>query len=118
MTQEITIKVADLIGSPLCIATEDGDKVFEILKSLLQEGQSVVISFEKVTMVISLFLNVAIGQLYGSFNEEEIRAKVQVEGLSGDDMELLKQVVDNAKRYYANLSSYDAAWRDVGEGDE
>lgn len=118
MDDRITIKVADLIGSPLCISAEDGQKIFEKVESLLKDGKRVNISFDRVTMLVSLFLNVAIGQLYGSFGEQEIRSLVQVEGLSGDDMELLKRVVDNAKRYYANPKGYDAAWHDEEDEDE
>lgn len=118
MDKSIIIKVADLIGSPLCISAEDGQKVFDKVEGFLKDGRNVIISFDRVTMLISLFLNVAIGQLYGSFSEEEIRTKLRVEGLSGDDMELLKRVVDNAKRYYANPQQYDAAWQDEGDEDE
>lgn len=118
MNNRITIRVADLIGSQLCIAAEDGQKVFEKALPLLKDGKPVTILFEHVNMVISLFLNVAIGQLYGSFRENEIRELVKVEGLSGDDMELLKRVVDNAKRYYSNPKGYDAAWQEEGDDDE
>ncbi len=118
MDDRITIKVADLIGSPLCISAEDGQKVFEKVEPLLKKGKSVTIFFDHVTMLVSLFLNVAIGQLYGSFSEEEVRSLVKVEGLSGDDMELLKRVVDNAKKYYANPKGYDAAWQDGENEDE
>jgi len=118
MENRITIKVADLIGSPLCISTEDGQKVFDKVESLLHSGRQVTISFDRVNMLISLFLNVAIGQLYGSFSEETVRSMVQVDGLSGDDMELLKRVVDNAKKYYANQKGYDAAWHDEEDEDE
>ncbi len=118
MDKPITIKVADLIGGPLCISAEDGQKVFDKVEALFKDDKSVIISFDRVNMLISLFLNVAIGQLYGSFSEDEIRAKLQVDGLSGDDMELLKRVVDNAKRYYANPKQYDDAWRNEEDEDE
>lgn len=118
MSERITIKVADLIGSPLCISAEDGQKVYQKVESFLKIGRQVTISFDRVTMLISLFLNVAIGQLYGSFSEDEVRSMVQVDGLSGDDMELLKRVVDNAKKYYANPKGYDAAWHDEENDDE
>lgn len=119
MDDRIKIKVPDLIGSPLCISAEDGQKVFEKVEPLLKKGKPVTISFDCVTMLISLFLNVAIGQLYGSFSEEDVRSLIQVEGLSRDDMELLKRVVDNAKKYYSNPRNYDAAWqKDEGDGDE
>ncbi len=118
MDKPITIKVAHLIGSPLCISAEDGQKVFDKVEALLKGGNTVIISFDRVNMLISLFLNVAIGQLYGSFSEDEIRSKLQVVGLSGDDMELLKRVVDNAKKYYANPKQYDDAWQEEGDEDE
>lgn len=109
------ISVADLIKTPLCVSAEDAQKVFNEVSSFLKKGMSVCISFEQVTMLISLFLNVAIGQLYGEFSESYIRQKIKVEGLSNNDMELLKRVVDNAKRYYANSESYDHAWKQMEE---
>ncbi len=118
MSESIKIKVTDLIGSPLCISAEDGQKVFDKVAKLLSERKSVTVSFENATMLISLFLNVAIGQLYDSFSEEAIRAQLKVEGLSSDDMELLKRVVDNAKRYYSNKESYDNAWLEEDDNEE
>lgn len=118
MSDQIKIKVADLIGSALCISAEDGQKVFGKIEELMKAGKQVTISFENVTMLISLFLNIAIGQLYGSFSEESIRAQLKVEGLSSDDMELLKRVVDNAKKYYSNKKSYDDAWLEEDNNEE
>ena len=118
MKNQIKIKVADLIGNSICISAEDGQKVFEKIESLLKNGKQVIVSFENVTMLISLFLNVAIGQLYSSFSEEAIRAQLKVEGLSLDDMELLKRVVDNAKKYYSNKKSYDDAWLEEENNEE
>jgi len=102
MNDQIKIKVSDLVGGPLCISVEDGQKVFEKVERLFKEGKQVIISFKNVTLVIGLFLNIAIGQLYGVFTEKEIRTKLKVKDLSQDDMVLLKHVVDNAKKYFAN----------------
>ena len=110
MTNRILIKVADIIGSPLCISADDGQKIFDKIEPLLKNGERVTISFDRVNMLISLFLNAAIGQLYGSFSEEEVRNLVEVEGLNEEDLELVKRVVDNAKKYYANPKGYDEAW--------
>jgi len=118
MSDQIKIKVADLIGSQLCISAEDAQKVFGKVEQLVRAGKQVTISFENVTMLISLFLNVAIGQLYGSFREDTVRGHLKVEGLSSDDMELLKRVVDNAKKYYSNKESYDDAWLEEDDNEE
>lgn len=118
MSEQIVLRVSDIIGSPLGISAEDGQKVFDKIEALLKRGQHITISFERVTMLISLFLNASIGQLYGSFTEENIRELVKVDGLAEDDLEMLKRVVDNAKKYYANSKEYDAAWDLEGEEDE
>jgi len=117
MMNTVKFKVVEFIGSPLCISADDGQKIFEQIESLLKAGNRVVISFENVTMIVSLFLNVAIGQLYSSFTDEEVRSNVSVDGLANDDVELLRKVVINAKKYYANLRQYDLAWR-VEESDD
>ena len=118
MTTRILIKVADIIGSPLCISADDGQKIFDKIEPLLKNGERLTISFDRVNMLISLFLNAAIGQLYGSFSEEEVRNLVEVEGLSEEDLELVKRVVDNAKKYYANPKGYDEAWDAEEDEDE
>ncbi len=117
MNENITIKVTDVIGSQLCISAEDGQKVFEKTSTLLKNGNHVTLSFEHVTTLISLFLNASIGQLYGTFNEDQIREHLHVSGLADDDLEMLKRVVDNAKRYYSNPKVYDDAWNKE-DGDE
>ena len=78
MSKQTTINVADLIRTPLCISAEKGQEVFDEVERFLKDGGNVSIDFDGVTMLISLFLNVAIGQLYGSFSEDEIRTKLQV----------------------------------------
>lgn len=118
MNKQIKIKVADLIGSPLCIYVDDGQKLFYKIEQFVKAVEYVTISFENVTMLIPLFLNVAIGQLYGTFSEEVIRAQLKIEGLSPDDMELLKLVVDNAKKYYSNKKYYDDAWLEEEDSEE
>lgn len=110
MSKPISIRVADIIGSSLCISAEDGQKVFDKIKPVIEEGKKVIVTFERVTMLISLFLNASIGQLYGTFTEEEIRSHVEVAALAKEDLEILKRVVDNAKKYYSNPKGYDDAW--------
>ncbi len=118
MSNGIIIRVADLIGSSSCISAEDGQKVFNTLVPFLKSRKEVIISFERISTLISLFLNVAIGQLYGVFSENEIRALIKVDGLACDDLEILKRVVENAKKYYANPKGYDAAWHEEEDTDD
>jgi hypothetical protein len=109
MSKEIVINPFEIVGSPLCVASDDGQKVFERIAAALRDGQKVVVSFHNVTSLTSAFLNAAIGQLYGSFPEDLIRAKLQVKDMAAEDLALLKRVVDTAKAYFKDPERFKKA---------
>jgi hypothetical protein len=117
MKDEIVVRVYDIVGSPICVSADDGQKVYDKIEPLLRDGHKVALSFDKVGTMISLFLNAAIGQLYGVFPEERIRELLSVQDVSKEDLVLLKRVVDNAKSYFANRKEFDQAWNEEA-GDE
>ncbi len=86
----IRISLFKVVGSPLCIAAGDGQKVFERVVSALTADKKISISFHNVTTLTSAFLNAAIGQLYGKFDEDVIRTLLRVENAEQDDLALLK----------------------------
>lgn len=116
MKDTIRVSVYDIVGSPLCVSAEDGQKVYEKIAPLLQAGKKVALSFDKVETLISAFLNAAVGQLYGKFTEEQVRELLAVEDMDQEDMSLLKRVVDNAKVYFKSPQEFDQAWEEeVGD---
>jgi len=100
MTEQVTIRVFEVVGSDLCVASGDGQKVYEQIKAVLKEGRRVELSFHNVESLTSAFLNAAVGQLYGEFTENQIREGLKVSDMEQDDMVLLKRVVDTAKAYF------------------
>ena len=118
MTEPISIQVTKLVGGPFAVASADGQLVFNEIYPRLRDGEHVVLSFAGVETIISAFLNAAIGQLYGSLSEAEVRERLKVSDLSAYDLELLKRVVDNAKRYFANRERIDQSWRETLSGTE
>lgn len=117
MTTNLELSLYEIVGSPLCVASDDGQKVYDRLSSALKEGRSVTLSFHNVTTLTSAFLNAAIGQLYGAFSEEQIRDLLKVRDMQPDDMALLKRVVDTAKQYFKDPEKFDQAVRET-LGDE
>jgi len=116
MKEKIGVRVYDIVGGPLCVSAEDGQKVYEKIAPLIKQGHKVVLSFEQVETMISAFLNAAVGQLYGKFTEEEIRELLTVRDMDQEDLALLKRVVDNAKTYFKNPKEFDQAWKEeVGD---
>lgn len=118
MEEPIIAKIATIVGGGLCVASGDGQKVHDKIVPLLREGRRVALSFEGVDTVISAFLNAAVGQLYGEFTDAQIKELLSVRDISQDDIAILKRVVENAKRYFANKPAYDAAWKEVVGNDE
>jgi Icc-related predicted phosphoesterase len=102
LMDEIIINVFNIVGNNFCVDTDDGQKVFDLIKKALQEEKKVKLSFQNVEMVTSAFLNTAIGQLYRDFKEDKIKNSLSVEQILPEDSALLKRVVRTAKLYYKN----------------
>ena len=76
-----TIHVTDTVGTPFCVASEDGTKLYAAIFEHLRMHTVVEVSFTGVTRLTTAFLNAAIGQAYGEFSADEIREYLRVAGL-------------------------------------
>jgi len=109
MKQDLLISIFEVVGSQLCVASDDGQKVYDRVALALKEGRHVTVSFLNITSLTSAFLNAAIGQLYGSFTEEQIRSLLNVQDMRPDDIALLKRVVETAKQYFKDPERFQLA---------
>ncbi len=100
MSTPVKIKVADVIGSNLGVSSEDGRAVFEKIRIALNARQSVELDFTGIDMLISAFLNAAVGKLVEDRSLEEIHQRIKFTGMADGDPELLEKVLENALRYY------------------
>lgn len=106
MSEQITIGIVNIVGDGICVSSDDGEKVYETVLSILKLGNGVLISFAGVEDLTTVFLNAAIGQLYGQFSEEEIRARLSVIDASSQDLETLKHCIDRAKEYFKDADRF------------
>ena len=113
MNKNLELSIFEIVGSSLCVASSDGQKVYARLAAILKEGRRVTLSFRNVTTLTSAFLNAAIGQLYGAFSAEQIRSLLKVQDLQADDLALLKRVVETAKQYFKDPQKFDQAVRET-----
>jgi hypothetical protein len=120
MSKTTALSIFEIVGSPLCVASSDGQKVHDRLAAALKEGRSITLSFHNISTLTSAFLNAAIGQLYGAFSEEQIRALLKVQDMQTDDLALLKRVVETAKQYFKDPEKFDQAVKETlgGDGDD
>jgi hypothetical protein len=112
------IRLTEIVGSDLCIASEDGQKVHDAIKKALQEEKKTRISFKNVGDLTSAFLNSAIGQLYGEFSENELKDSLAVSDATHEDLLLLKRVIQRAKEFFKDKERFEMATRELlGEDD-
>ena len=112
------IRLTEIVGSDLCIASEDGQKVHDAIKKALQEEKKIRISFKDVDDLTSAFLNSAIGQLYGEFSEDDLKDSLAVSDVSREDLLLLKRVIQRAKEFFKDKKRFEMATRELlGEDD-
>lgn len=115
--KDLVVSIFEIVGSPLCVASSDGQKVYDRLEMAFKEHHRITLSFNNISMLTSAFLNAAIGQLYGSFSEEQIRALLEVQDMQSEDLALLKRVVDTAKQYFKDPKKFNQTIRNVLEND-
>ena len=100
--EKLKINTFGEIGSTMCISTEEGEKIYSIIRKAFDKKISVEISFLNIEMITSAFLNAAIGQLYGKYKEIFVQQHLFVKDIANEDKVLLKKVVERAKEYFTN----------------
>lgn len=105
------LKLSGIVGSGLCIAASDGQKVFAEIEASIRSGRKVCLSFQGVEDLTSAFLNCAVGQLYGKFPEQQISEMltIRVESASDEDLILLNRVTERARDFFKHPQRHKAA---------
>ena len=107
MEKRLQISKFEVVGSSLCVASGDGQRVYERLSAALDRERPVSLAFLNVSTLTAAFLNAAISQLYGNCDEVQIRKT-----LTAVDRKLLKYVIDSAKRYFKDPQRYEQAMKE------
>ncbi|MBU0701451.1 STAS-like domain-containing protein [bacterium] len=116
--KEIKVNIFEQIGSSAAVSSEDGELLYNrIAKGLKEKEVKVILDFINIELITSTFLNAAIGQLYNEYDSPFLRERLKVENMTGEDLELLKKVVERAKEYFKNKATMDASIKEA-LGDE
>lgn len=103
------INVKDIINNTIAMSTEDGQKLFHVLYENIKNAHKVNLSFEGIDILISHFLNEAIGKLYERFeNWQLLDQSIVYKNIDEDDLELLKEkVIPTAKNHFKDSEKHD-----------
>ena len=102
MPESHRITIVELIGKPRAIAAADGEMVFKEIYPLLKAGTPVQLSFGGIRMVITAFLNAAVGKLYRDIPVEGVDQLLEVTDLAEAFQPALEHSKTWSKAYYAD----------------
>ncbi len=103
------LSVKDIINSPLAVSTEKGEMVFKTINSHLQNNEKVIIDFKGIDLMITAFLNAAIGKLYGnkSYSSQFLNDHIKLDNIEKEDISLFKDVIERAKEYFEDKEAFE-----------
>ena len=102
------IRVFEEVGGDSAISVDDGDAVFRKIDSAFASGMSVTLDFQNVKLIITAFLNAAIGQLYSKYTSEQLNRRLQVINIKPEDSKLFNKVIERAKEYFSNPDDFES----------
>ena len=110
----VKTSISSIVGGGICVAASDGQRVHKSIYDAIINGNRVEISFFGVTRMTTAFLNAAVGQLYGEFDEDKIK-KHLAPPVDYEDWHLrrLKMVVDRAKVYFSDRAAVEEIFQDI-----
>ena len=112
--------IKDIIETDLAVSTENGTKVFEIVDKYLQQKEKVELDFAGIKVMITAFLNAAIGSLYSNkeYTGDFLNEYLKLENVEKEDQKLFKDVIQRAKEYFADKDNFEKNSNDAIYGRE
>lgn len=101
------IKIKTIIDSTRAISSEDAVELFKVLDATLESKNKLVIDFSEIELLLSVFLNVSIGQLYSKYDFDFLDKSISYEHIDPDDKITLEKVISRAKQYFSDKSGFE-----------
>ena len=93
------VNVFNLIGAN-CVTYGDGLRVYDLIHPELKRGRAVEVDFEGVRILVSLFVNAAIGRLLEDISADDLNRLLTISNLPPGGMGTLRRVIDTSDDYY------------------
>jgi hypothetical protein len=115
LTHAFEIRTVEVVGDSICVAQDDGQRLFEVLRDALSSRRQVWLSFSGVESLTTAFLNAAIGQLLRSFESDFLHDNLKFRDLTGEQSRLRRGVIERARLYFSDPERFEAARAQVLE---
>ncbi len=99
--------VKDIIDSELAVTTDDGNKVYENINNALKKNNTVELDFNGISIMITAFLNSAIGRLYETYKSDFLNHHLKLINVAPEDRGLFIKVVKRAQEYFSDREGFE-----------
>ena len=100
MKPTVKINIQETLGKTKAISTEDGNKIFTIIKMNFISEKKVELDFSNIQLIITAFFNAAIGQLYSEYESAFLQENLYITNITKEDILTLKYAIDRAKEFF------------------
>ncbi|SHM95314.1 protein of unknown function [Anaerosporobacter mobilis DSM 15930] len=114
----VRVNVSEVINSPSALTREQGEKVYNCIVNNIKLENSVILDFNQIESIITPFLNVAIGKLYGDYPSDTIKKYLEIINIPNGKAASFNIVIRNAKSYYGNTIGYENAINNTFENEK
>lgn len=101
------LTVKDIIGSEIAVTTDDGNVLFENINKAFSGDETVELDFAGIKILITAFLNSAIGRLYENYDSEFLNNHLKLTNVAPEDRILFKKVVERAQQYFDDKRGFE-----------
>jgi hypothetical protein len=93
------LSVKTLVGE-VCMTREDGQKLHDAFRPLLDAGEPVSLDFSETRIFTTAFFNAAVGQLLEAYTKDELSNRLGFKNVPQSSVGPLKNSIETADRYY------------------
>jgi len=104
---KFVIRIFDEIGGDSAISVDDGIIVYNKIDKAFTQSLNVTLDFQNIDLLITAFLNAAIGQLYSKYTSDFLTENLNLINVKPEDVRLFQQVIQRAKEYFANPEDFE-----------
>ena len=112
-TETYKIIIYDEVGGESAISVDDGSLIFDKIDKALKKGLTVELDFQNIGLIITAFLNAAIGQLYNEYKSDFLQENLKLKNVKPEDSRLFNKVIERAKEYFADPKGFESKANDV-----
>ncbi len=100
------VNIKQILGSDSALTPSSGGIIYNIIETNLSNNNRISLDFLGIEVLTSAFLNAAVGRLYYKYQSSELNSLLSIINISGDDLQLLKKVIERAKDYFRDQKSF------------